>query len=308
MGRGFILKRIFLGTLGLGAGCAHLPETPVDRALYLDLRRIVDTREQLGWVIDQVEFDATASVTLRSMCQVAPERRQAVKTWLDEKITEMGGSARAVYENAGKDLDAATDILTYERVRGLLLYGESRIDECPFWLEADTEFAGVQSSGERFVFVLESAGYGGLFISPGETRFGGGGGARIVPSWGISDRWLVGAGFEVGGNGFFSEGQGSQTLSTVFSAAVPVLVRLRDLSWVVDVEIMPIVWFTPDQFEFKPGIRVAAGVGLSTVRLAAFMPVGLLRISYEYHPERSSGLPETHFIGVGTKVGFEVSF
>jgi len=306
--RGCVLGLTLLMAWCVLGGCAHLPDDRVDEALYLDLRRIVDTRERLSWLIDKVEYEAVADVALRSVCQVEPSHRQALAQWIDGRIALAGGSAREVYEKSGRDRDAIDELLTLERVRGVLAYAETRTDECPFWLEKDPDFKGVQSSGRRFAVVLESRGYAGAFIAAQETRLGGGGAGRLLPAWGINDRWLVATGFEMGGSGFFNEGGGSQTISTVFTTAIPLLVRIHDLSWVMDFEVAPVLWFTPEQVDFKPGVRAVAAIGLSTMRLGYLMPVGMLQVGYEYHPERDDGLPETHLIFFGTKVGFEVSF
>jgi hypothetical protein len=61
-------------------GCVPtLPSQPVERALVRDVGRVVDVRQKVGWVIDDLEVEAILPDVLRSACQVdEPDRKSVV--------------------------------------------------------------------------------------------------------------------------------------------------------------------------------------------------------------------------------------
>jgi hypothetical protein len=288
------------------SGCATWPHDPVERALYIDLTKAVQLSNDTGWVIDRVQLENNSEGALRSVCQVEPERRLALERWLDQRIQTLGGSVERVYEQHGKDLDAASDILEYERVRALLKFARARADEdCPFWLEPQPDFRGVQSDAERLVILADTLGYGSLILEGDNEALGGGGGGRLFAGYGLDAAWTLAIGAEVGGSGAFVKNEmGKRGIDTTFNAAVPVLLRLTRYSRVFDLEVAPIVRFNPDTDILPPGVRTSVAAGFSTMRSAAFMPYALLWLAYEYHPADNRG-PEDHSLHIGTRVGVD---
>ncbi len=294
------------GVVSLASGCATFPHDPVERALYIDLTKSVQLSNDTGWVIDRVQLENNSEAAMRSVCQVEPERRRTLEAWLDQRIQTLGGSAKRVYEQHGKDLGAVGDILELERVRALLKFANERADaDCPFWLEPTPGFRGVQSDAERLVILADTLGYGSLILERDNAALGGGGGGRLFVGYGLDATWTLAIGGEVGGSGAFVKNEmGKRGIDTTFNAALPVLLRLTRYSRMFDLEVAPIVRFDPDTDILPPGVRTSVAVGFSTTRSAAFMPYALLWLAYEYHPADNRG-PEDHSVHIGTRVGVD---
>ena len=303
--------------MSVAAGCVHAPEEASERALYLDLERVVSTRERtVEWVVDRAEAEDALPTLLRSVCKVRPERRASLGRWLDAEIEAMGGSAEAVYLREGRDLDAAEEILRLERVRAMLRYADARAEEdCPFWIEQEEAFRGVHSDAERFVLYLESNGGGWVVFRGDRTYIGGGGSARVSAGFGLSDRLTLMIGAELGGQGIIGgesagddgEAAAEQEVAANFVVGVPVVVRAVDASRLYDLELAAIALTNPQSDLFQPGGRVLVGTGLATPRLGALMPTAVFMAGYEFYPA-ASGLPTTHLIRIGTRVGVGVDF
>jgi hypothetical protein len=288
------------------SGCATWPHDPAERALYIDLTKAVQLSNDTGWVVDRVQVETNAEAAMRSACQVEPERRRGLATWIDRWIQALGGSAELVYRKHGRDLAAASDILELERVRALLLFAESHAEnDCPFWLEPKPDFRGVQSDEARVVVLADTLGYGSLVLERHNTALGGGGGGRLFVGYGFGPQWMLAIGGEVGGSGNFVRNEmGSRSIETTFSAAIPVLLRYAHYSRLIDFEVAPAVRFDPDTDILPPGVRTSVAVGFSTMRAAAFMPYALLWLAYEYHPADDRS-PEDHSFHIGTRVGVD---
>ncbi|MEZ4444710.1 MAG: hypothetical protein R3B72_36885 [Polyangiaceae bacterium] len=289
------------------AGCATLPQDPVERALYGDLRHIVDTEERLGWLIDDYEIAEATPSALQSVCQVAVEQRMGLLDWLDARIAEEGGSAEQVYEAAGKDLSAAEELLTLERIQALLERADAEAgDKCPFFLEPDPDFRGMQADAERFVLLAESGGGFGIVLQGRDLLLGGGGGLRVMPGYGFSDRFGAFVGIELGGNGAISptEDDGAQRFLARPSGAVPLLLRFYDNTWIYDVELAAIAEYY-DSTVTLPGFRISGGVGIGAVRIGSFMPFAVGTLAYEIMPPFRD-LPLTHTFKLGTRVGLNI--
>jgi hypothetical protein len=298
-----------LATLPLAAlvmGCATLPEEPVARALYVDLRKAEELSSDTGWVVDRIQLESNAEDVLRSACQVDAVQRDQLDAWISGQIALHGGSAEEAYRKHGKDLGAASTLLTLERTRALLRYAQAHAGaDCPFWIEPDPEFAGVQGDADRFVVLAETIGYGSAVLESDEAAIGGGGGGRLLFAHGLGPEVTLALGGEVGGSGAFVENDsGGRSIDTTFSAAIPVLVRLTRFSRVLDFELAPVFRFNPDEDALPPGGRAAMGVGLTTLRASAFMPYAVLWLGYEFHPENDTG-PADHSIHAGTRVGVD---
>lgn len=302
----FVVRALVCALVLCASGCVSWPHDPVERALYIDLTKAVQLSNDTGWVIDRVQLENNSEAAMRSVCQVGPERRQALETWLDQRIRTLGGSAELVYKQHGKDLGAAGDILEVERVRALLKFASERATEdCPFWLEPKSDFRGVQSDAERFVLLADTLGYGSLILERDNAALGGGGGGRLFAGYGIDPSWMLAIGAEVGGSGAFVKNEmGKRGIDTTFNAGIPLLLRFTRYSRLFDLEVAPIVRFNPDTDILPPGVRTSVAVGFSTMRSAAFMPYALLWLAYEYHPADNRG-PEDHSIHIGTRVGVD---
>ena len=296
-----------LAILALTAcGCATLPNDPVQRALYLDLRKAVDLSESTGWVVDRIELEDRAENALLSACQVAPEARDDLDAWIGGQVLLAGGPAQQQYADSGGDLDAAEDALTLERTQALLRYATQHAPhECPFWLPTDPQFAGVEGDAGRFALLLETRGFGGFTRSDDATRLAGGGGARVLLGRGLGSRLTLAAGVEVGGFGGLADNQqGSRRIDATITGALPVMLRIADFARVYDFELAPVFRFDPDSNLHPPGVRANLGAGLSTLRTTDFMPYIVLWLGYELYPARN-GLAVEHVAMLGTRVGVD---
>jgi len=289
----------------LAGGCATLPEQPAQRALYVDLRKTVQLSEDTGWVVDRAQMQINAEHTLRSACQVEPAQRDDLDAWISGQLALEGGSAESVYRKHGRDLGAASSALTLERTRLLLRHAQATsAEDCPFWLEPDPEFEGVQGDTGRFVLLGETIGYGSIVFESDDTALGGGGGGRLLLGHGLGSQLTLAIGAELGGVGaFVSNERGARSIETTFIAAVPVLLRVTRFSRLIDFEVAPVARLDSNDDSLPPGVRAAVSAGLATMRASAFMPYAVLWVGYEYHPPDSG--PADHSAHIGTRVGID---
>ncbi len=294
------------GGLSLLCGCATLPEDPVHRALYADLRQIVDTEQRIGWLVDDYEVVEHAPTAFQSVCQVPVEKRFGLLDWFDRRIEEEGGPAEEAFEREGHDLSAIDELLTLERMRLLLQYTDERAEEqCPFYYRPDPKFAGVQTDTHRFVGLAESIGGLLMIITRDGVSFGGGGGFRLLPGYGITDRLTLATGIELGGSGSLTlnpNEEGEQSFSARPYGGTPVLLRLHDDTWVYDFEVTALTQYYNKTVALPPGFRVAFGVGIGSTRIGSIMPIGVGIVAYEFMPAFQD-LPATHSIRIGTRIG-----
>ncbi|MCG8557946.1 MAG: hypothetical protein MJD61_22075 [Proteobacteria bacterium] len=303
-----VTSRACLALAAILTGCSTLPAQPTVRALYADLRKMVDIHQTApGWVVDRLEVEALASSALHSTCQANRSTRSALAEWLQHRIDEEGGLASEIYART-HDLDDAEESLSLERVHKLLIYADQHsAQDCPFWLQPQHDFKGDQSDEHRAVLLLESNGIAALLLERGGNAVGGGGGARVLLGYGFSHRITVAFGGEFGGTADLVEDPvaGNATVDAAFTAALPLLLRVRDVARVYDFEIAPTTKFLFGDQLLPPGFRVALGGGLTALRTQGFMPYGAVWLGYEFQPARGTG-PATHSLLAGARVGVDV--
>jgi len=282
-----------------------MPPDPVERALYVDTVTLVRAKARDEWTLDRLSQDEIAPGVARSACQVAPDTRASLLAWLHARIAaeeaRLGGDARTAWRARDRDLSDIEPLLELQRVESALAkIHETAESDCPFWLDEDPEFIGVQGDARRLVVLLESRGHVALNIqASGTARLAGGGGGRVLLGGGLSDRVTIMSGLEVGGGGRFgTDGK----ISAVLTGAVPILVRLANAGSAWDFELAA-VSFLEGSKSWPPGIRAAVAFGFQTPRVGgAFAPQAMFWVGYEYHPPRGAEEP-FHIIGVGTRIG-----
>ena len=281
-----------------------MPQPPAERALYSDLRQIVETRERVGWIIDDHELDDAMNTALQSVCQTEVETRIGLLDWFDERIATEGGPAEQAYHEADDDLGAIEELLTLERMKALLERADAASEEqCPFWLSPDPDFTGVQTDTERFVLLAESAGGLGILVEDGDVLLGGGGGLRLLPGYGFDDRFVLVGGIELGGTGAITQASedGSQDVVARPAGAVPIILRIHDDTLLYDIELAAVTQYHDGTIR-TPGGRVAGAFGIGSIRIGSFMPYAMGLVAYELYPEFRD-LPLTHSFRLGTRVG-----
>ncbi len=287
------------------AACMPLPPGAPERALYGDLRRIVETRERTDWVVDRIELEEVAPTTMQSACRTTPEMRANLRRWLDRRILAEGGPAEAAFRRSGGDLDEVEDIVTLERVRLVLDHADQHAQaDCPFWLQPDPSFAGVQSDAGRFVLYLETMGGGELSWSEGRGTLGGAGVGRLLPAVGLGQRATLLFGAEVGGGGALAR-DGSGGIRASFAAGVPLLLRLQSATRFWDVEVAGTARVPRGDLDaLRPGLRASVASGISALRISSLMPYFGLWIGYEYLPA-ADGEPAVQVARIGSRFGVD---
>lgn len=290
------------------AGCATLPSDPVEAALYMDLRKGTDLGDDSGWHVDRLELESEAEEALHSACQVDRTARTHLDSWLTGQIAFAGGPAEEQYRKNGGDFDAVEDALDYERVRAILRYAEAHAsDDCPFWLEVDPEFRGVQGDSDRFVLLAESGAFGSVVFEGSEVAIGGGGSGRLLFGHGFGPQITLALGGEIGGTGAFvddPDGDG-RALVTTFTAATPLLLRVTHFSRLYDFEVAPTVRIASDQDLLPPGLAASFGIGFATMRSSSWMPYIVVYAGYSYDPP-AGGSHSDHSARIGTRVGIDL--
>lgn len=286
------------------AGCASLPTDPAVRSAYVDLRKSVELSEDTGWVIDRIQLDSNLEGALRSVCQTTEESAQALDRWLTARVDDEGGPAELQFLEHGVEVDDLGEVLTLERTRALLEAARGRRGDCPFWLAPDPGFGGVENNASRTTLWLESQGFGAIIIEGDAEALAGGGGARLLVAHGFWPRASLAVGAEVGGSGTLDPGDASGRVDTSIHVAVPMMLRLFDVSRVFDFTVAPVFQFDQGRSSVPPGLRATIGGGFSTTRRGDFMPYVVVWLGYEGHGLASSD-PVSHSLRIGTRVGFD---
>lgn len=298
------MKRLrFCAWLLWAAGCVSYPDAPPQRALYLDLRKIVELHEDSGWVLDAAHARDSLEPTLHSLCQVEPGARAQLTQWLDRRLQLQGGSAAEVYRAHGHSLSAASEALALERSLLLLGAGMQNAESCPFWLEPHADFAGQQYDTGHLFLLAESTGFVSLVLKSWVPALGGGG--RLLLGYGVGSQLDVALGMEAAASGTLIPNDG-QGLDATAALALPVLLRITRFSRQLDIELAPVVRFASGHDSWPPGARLALAAGIAGLRGATFMSYSELYLAYELHPG-GHGAPADHTIALGTRFGVDWS-
>jgi hypothetical protein len=286
----------------LASGCAPLPRERAPQNLYLDLRKIVDEAESDGWTVDSRRVDANLEPALRSVCTVEPRSRAELDAWLAARIQAGGGPSESQYRVNGGDFDAVSGVASLERTRLLLNHADRHAaSDCPYWLAPRADFTGVQGDFQRWVVLAETQGFLTLLV-PGAVPAAGGGG-RLLLGRGLGPRTTLALGGELAASATFIP-TGSSGIDAYTTVAVPVLYRWSEFSKLFDVELAPLMRFSPGGHSWPPGARVELGYGWSSVTLSSSMSYLMLYAGYEIHGlDAHSSLDQT--FQIGTRLGLD---
>jgi hypothetical protein len=288
----------------LACGCASLPADPAERALYIDLRTAVDTAESDGWYADWVRLPTISDAALRSICQVSPRSRDGLDRWIEHQIALQGGSAEQIYHAQGNRLGPASQALSLERARALLLVVKAHAEhDCPFFLQPDdARFIGVQGDDRRWLLLAETNAYATFVFETHTPAIGGGG--RLLLGHGIGPQLTLAAGGELTAAAtLLPSSKGS--VDGIATVAVPVLLRLSEFSRFYDFELAPVARFQGGSKAFPPGARFLLSIGFSSLRTKDLMNYFALYLGYEYH-FHSRGSPADNTIQGGTRIAFDL--
>ncbi len=300
------LTRWAVSVLLLCCGCATLPRGPSERALYLDLRKMVDSSEDGGWTVDWLRLQGNAEPALRSVCQVEPATRSALDAWLAERVARAGGPAEQAYRANGKHLDRVAETLSLERTRALLSYAnEHAAKDCPFWLTPKPSFRGEQGDSGRWVLLGETQAFGTITLPSKVPALGGGG--RVFLGHGLGSQLTLALGADMAASGTFIPSQGgAQGIDAYLTFASPVLLRVTRFSRLFDVELAPVIRRASGKKTWPPGARIQLGYGFSSVRTSPFMPYFMFYVGYEIHPTNGRYAVD-HTIQLGTRLSLDLA-
>lgn len=301
----------FLAALSVGLSAQNARAEPSERAvqgLIHDLEKIVELQTSIGWKIDRYEYDKMMPDALQSLCRTSDDVHFAALTELDETIEGLGGPPEERFRLTGsmKGLD---EVLYESRVRALLLEGIRRApDECPFWIEVEPNFKGIQTDAHRFTISAEG---GGLFalqrVNGGTYEFGGGGSGRLFLGYGLNQHWTVLLGLELGGLAIFDQTEAGTNFPLQFTGAMPIVARRLNISWHYDFELAPLAFATQSERSPVFGVRGGFLIGVSTLRIRKVMPWAGVGTAIEYIFPVSSR-PGMAVLKAGARVGFDYDF
>jgi hypothetical protein len=263
-----------------------------------DLERIVEIQSGGGWQIDKYEMDDMMPSALSSVCRVVPRGRLDLLALLDARIVELGGPVEQAWAKT-KDISDVKELLFVTRVRDLLAEAIRRApQECPFWVEPEPKFKGLQSDFGAFALNVETGGMLQLRRTEGRVTYGGGGVLRLLVSRGFGDASLM-AGAEFAGGAMLKPGAEQFVIN--YFPAIPVVVRFWNVSWHYDLEAAPVGLFQADDTKPSYGLRLGAGIGVQSRRARGVIPWGGFAFAYEHY--FAGHRPAAEFVRAGLRVG-----
>ncbi|WP_437579252.1 hypothetical protein [Sorangium sp. So ce887] len=282
--------------------------------LLVDLEKMVEVQQSLGWTIDRYELDEIMSPALMSVCSATAETRAAALAALDRQILELGGPVEEAFRRGGDDLDEVADLLFATRVRALLAEAVRRARgagdapaECPFWLRPSPAFRGRETDAYRTTLNVEGGGIVVLEGAAGRVLPGAGGSARMLLGNGLDERWTFLAGGEFGGTAQLEQTETKTRFPISFVAALPMVLRYHARTWHYEGELASLAYFTQDDLRLSPGLRAGALVGVSSLRMRGVMPWAGLGIAVEHVLETHRRPAQWNLKG-GIRVGFDWDF
>jgi hypothetical protein len=284
-------------------GAAHAADAEGARGLLTDVDRIVAGEESEGWFSDEDALRSMAPALLESTCRATPEARREVLVVLQQRASA-AGDPRLLFAETHILAGRVSDALTLERQRHAFEVTLQRSEtQCPFWLEPKPGFLGLQSDRQRFTLSLETAGNVQLRETDRHWDFGAGGFGRLLPGYGINDRFTLLAGVEFGGGAMVRPHTDASQFIINYFPALPVVLRTHHRTWHYDLELAPVALFQADNTRLSYGVRAGGGVGFSALRRHNFLPWAGLALSYE-HYFAGGGRSAAEFLRGDLRVGF----
>ena len=300
-------KTLAPALLGLASLCivarARAADSEGAKGLRADVDRIIAGEESEGWFADSDALREIEPALIESTCRATSEARsEALQELRDESAA--AGDARALFAVTHQLDEPVKRALTLERqLRGLELALGRVAAECPFWLPPERGFKGRQSDRQRFTLSLETAGNVQLRHTQGRFAFGAGGWGRVMPGYGMNDRFTLLAGIEFGGGAMVRPNTGASQFIINYFPAIPIVLRVHRRTWHYDLEVAPVALFQADNTSPSFGFRFGGGVGFSALRRHNFLPWAGVAASYEHYFE-GGGRSAAEFVRADLRVGF----
>lgn len=285
----------------LSPALARAQDVEGARSLLSDIARIVASQEVEEWFSDREAVRGIEVHALASVCRATPEARAWALAGLRKHHAEVG-DAQKLFEQDGHVSNRVETALTTHRQLLLLEAALARAAECPFWIEPEPGFAGLQSDRKRLTISIESGGNVQFRRTLSHWTFGGGGGGRLLFGYGLDGRSSVLFGPEFGGGAMLRPGTNASQFVINYFPAVPVLLRKRHLTFHYDVEIAPVALFQADNTRVSYGARFGGSFAFTALRRRNVLPWAGLAVAYEYYFEGGGRAP-THFFRGGLRFG-----
>lgn len=299
-------------TLLVAAGCARtVPKDTAAASLYRDLRRIVGLAETTGWEIDRIALEGLESNALQSVCRVPLESRLELKRWLDERIRALGGPVEEAWRKRGKKLDKVKELLQLTRIRMALDHAEDKsAEDCPFWIEPDPKFRGLQIADNRWQLSFGGGGKLTMVSQDGNVDLNFGGAGRLLFGRALGSRLSLFTGIETGASASFPRDENGDRGALVLGidTVIPVVARYRFVNSYLEVEAGPMGRITEENDELIPGLRLGVAIGGRASRRRWFFPGAAFGIGFERTFPDSSQEPPRTVIKVGFRAAIDVDF
>lgn len=287
--------------LALTSRAAAQEDVEGARALLDDVARIVAAEEAEDWFTDREAQRSIEVHVLKSVCRATPPARAAALAGLRREQRERG-SGEQIYRQGRQMTSAAERALSIERQLRALEAAVARERECPFWVQPERGFDGLQSDRDRFTLSVESGGNVQFRYTEKRWTFGGGGLGRLLGGWGFDGRHTLLAGVEFGGGAMLKPNTNASQFVINYFPAIPLVLRTRHLTWHYDLELAPVALFQADNVEFSFGGRVGGTFAFTALRRRNVLPWAGLSVAYEHYFE-GAGRGPAHFVRGGLRIG-----
>ncbi len=275
---------------------AHVSKQDQVEALERDLSILIWQTERLDWVIDEYSLRSLAPRLMEAICLSSEDVHKIVRQKLQSQIDKNGGFLQKRWHKDMKVSDYKDDLHT-ERMLAALNWASAQKSACPAWLNHDKPFIGLHQDAYRFQLILESMGSGQLVMNSSDWTIGGAAQGRALAMYGFTSRLGLAVGAEVGAASVFpKDSTGRRSVEASWAVGLPVVLRAWVGSFRYDTELALLSRLADQNGQAIYGIRFAQAFGVSTSRIAGFLPHIMLWGGYEY-------FGETHILRVGTRVG-----
>lgn len=282
---------------------AEAPDERGAAGIMADVERIVVAEESSGWFLDETHITAIYPVILQTVCRATPAARRLALARAEAEV-QQHGEARALFEQGGRVVSAAvSSALSRERRRDALRKAIDGAERgCPFWVTPEVGYDGRQTYRHRFLLSFESGGLLQLRQTEGRWTYGGGGLLRLLGGYGLSGRLSLLTGGEFAGGAMLRTGTANSEFVINYFPAIPLILRVHDVSWHYDFEVAGVSLFQADNARFSFGGRLGFALGVSALRTRFLIPWAGAAVAYERYFE-SGGRPEQNFIRAGLRIG-----
>ena len=247
---------------------------------FLDLDLIITAQERTDWILDQPAILSLLPRGAEVVCQLTPEAQDQLSHMISDRLHDAGSSQklwRSDLSWGSKRYTEHARALHLERVSKL--YQETlRIQrDCPYWLPPREDFLGVHRDVGRVQLIAETMGGGQIQLSDGDLNLGGAAQGRVLTIFGLDTQWGLALGIEGGiASTFPKDRAGQRNVKAQWTLGVPLMIRGWSDNLRIDGEIAAIARFSDDlgrrETQANYGVRFAAGVGLSTLRIFGVLP------------------------------------